>query len=45
MTTGSDSEHIELIERLNDITARFSHMLDLDSLAREVQSVILFYYR
>ena len=40
MTTGSDAAHIELIERLNDLTARFSLMQDLDSLAREVQSVI-----
>jgi len=31
---------IELIARLNAITARFSHMADLDSLAREVQSII-----
>ena len=40
MTTGSDAEHIQLIERLNELTARFSHMQDLDSLAREVQKVI-----
>lgn len=40
MTTGSDAEHIQLIERLNKLTARFSHMQDLDSLAREVQKVI-----
>ena len=40
MNAGSDAEHIELIERLNELTGRFSHMQDLDSLAREVQKVI-----
>lgn len=40
MTRADESEQIQLIDRLNDLTARFSHMQDLDTLAQEVQQVI-----
>ncbi len=40
MKSARDAAKIELIAQLNGITARFSHMVDLDSLAVEVQSII-----
>jgi len=40
VTPAAGQIDIGLIAQLNGITARFSHMVDLDSLAREVQSII-----
>ena len=40
MSLGTAEVDIGLVGRLNGITARFSHVVDLDTLAREVQSII-----
>ncbi len=40
MNPASRTAQIEQIANLNEITGRFSHMVDLDSLARETQKII-----